>query len=184
MRVFWAVIMLLLVWTGAAAAGEAAALWEALRQGQAVALVRHAEAPGAGDPPGFRLDDCASQRNLSDAGRNQARRLGNAFRQHGIDRALVLTSAWCRARETAALMELGMPDVAPALASLHGRSAAREAQIAELKALIASLPEHRALVLVSHQATIAALVQTYPGSGEVVVVDRRSLQVLGRLTAR
>ena len=95
----------------------------------------------------------------------------------------MLTSAWCRARDTAALLDLGRPEAAPALASLHGRTDRREAQIAELKALIGSLPPNRALVLVSHQATISALVDIYPASGEVIVVDRRSLKTLGRLPA-
>lgn len=176
-------VFLLLCSAGPAAAEASEALWQALRQGSALALIRHAEAPGIGDPAGFRLDDCATQRNLSEAGRNQARRLGNAFRQHGIDQALVLTSAWCRARDTAALLDLGRPDVAPALASLHGRADQREAQIAELKALIGSLPPNRVLVLVSHQATISALVNASPASGEMIVVDRRSLRALGRLPA-
>lgn len=187
MRGLWISVVLLLAMLqvpgGPAAANGDVVLWDALRQGRAVALIRHAEAPGIGDPPNFRLDDCATQRNLSEAGRGQARRLGDGFRRYGIDQAMVLTSAWCRARETAVLMELGQPEVAPALASLHGRSGARQAQVSELKALIASLPENRALVLVTHQATIAALVQARPASGEIVVVDRRSLQVLGRLGA-
>ena len=181
MRASAILAVFLLLWPSGAMADEA--LWQALRQGSAVALIRHAEAPGTGDPAGFRLDDCATQRNLSETGRNQARRLGNAFRQHGIDGALVLTSAWCRARDTAALLDLGRPEAAPALASLHGRTDRREAQIAELKALIGSLPPNRVLVLVSHQATISALVDIYPASGEVIVVDRRSLKTLGRLPA-
>lgn len=181
MRAAARMAVFLLLWPSVAIADEA--LWQALRQGSAVALIRHAEAPGTGDPAGFRLDDCATQRNLSAAGRNQARRLGDAFRQHGIDAALVLTSAWCRARDTAALLELGRPEAAPALASLHGRADRRDAQMAELKALIGSLPPNRALVLVSHQATIAALANAHPASGEVIVVDRRSLQALGRLSA-
>ena len=180
MRIVTIMAVFLLLWPPGAVGSET--LWQALRQGSAVALIRHAEAPGTGDPAGFRLDDCATQRNLSEAGRDQARRLGNAFRQHGIDRALVLTSAWCRAHDTAALLDLGQPEVAPALASLHGRADRRDAQVAELKALIGSLPPNRALVLVSHQATIAALVNTYPASGEVIVVDRFKLQALGRLS--
>ena len=181
MRTSAILAVFLLLWPSGAVADEA--LWQALRQGSAVALIRHAEAPGTGDPAGFRLDDCATQRNLSEAGQNQARRLGNAFRQHGIDQALVLTSAWCRARDTAALLDLGQPEAAPALASLHGQSGRRDAQVAELKALIRSLPPNRVLVLVSHQATISALVNVHPASGEVIVVDRRSLQALGRLPA-
>lgn len=184
MRVGAIIAVFLLLWPFRPALAETQdMLWQALRQGRAVALIRHAEAPGIGDPADFRLDDCVTQRNLSEAGRNQARQLGNLFRRHGIDQALVLTSAWCRARDTAALLDLGRPEVAPALASLHGRADRREAQVAELRALIGSLPPNRALVLVSHQATIAALVNVHPGSGEIVVVDRHALKALGRLPA-
>lgn len=163
-------------------AGEDAALWQALRDGRAVALLRHAEAPGTGDPPDFRLDDCATQRNLSEAGRRQAQALGDLFRRNGIDRAVVLSSAWCRARDTATLMDLGRVEVAPALASLHGRSEHRDAQIAELRRLIDGLPPNRPAILASHQATIAALTGVYPGNGGIVVVERRDgLPVMGRL---
>jgi len=64
--------------------------WQALRSGTAVGLLRHATAPGIGDPAHFRLDDCATQRNLSEAGRQQARAIGSAFRRNGITRARVL----------------------------------------------------------------------------------------------
>lgn len=184
MRRLWIMAAVMLLWPfGPVEAADEAALWQALRQGSAVALIRHAEAPGTGDPADFRLDDCATQRNLSEAGRDQARRLGNAFRRRGIDQALILTSAWCRARDTATLLDLGRPEVAPSLASLHGRADRRQAQIAELRALIGSLPPNRVLVLVSHQATIAALTDVNPASGEAVIVDRRSLAVRGRLAA-
>lgn len=174
-------IVMLLWHVGPAAANGDAALWQALREGRAVALIRHAEAPGTGDPPGFRLDDCATQRNLSPAGREQARRFGNAFRQNGIDSALVLSSAWCRAQDTARLLDLGRVEIAPALASLQGRQENRGPQTAELRALIGSLPEGRPAVLVSHGATISAFTNAYPQSGEAIVIERRTREVLGRL---
>ncbi|MFN0164057.1 MAG: histidine phosphatase family protein, partial [Burkholderiales bacterium] len=76
---------------------------QALRSGGVVLLIRHASAPGTGDPPGFRLDDCATQRNLSDAGRFEARALGERLKKLGVTNAEVLTSQWCRCRETARL---------------------------------------------------------------------------------
>src|SRR5690606_18848597 len=79
-------------------------LWERLRAGGLVLLMRHAETtPGTGDPPGFRLEDCATQRNLSIAGREQARAVGAALARRGVKIATVLSSPWCRARETAML---------------------------------------------------------------------------------
>ncbi|WP_298722810.1 histidine phosphatase family protein [uncultured Ferrovibrio sp.] len=180
-RLIHCVVVLLLWPICPAVASDDGSLWQALRERRAAALIRHAEAPGIGDPPGFRLDDCSTQRNLSEAGRNQARRFGNEFRRNGVDAALVLSSAWCRAQDTARLLDLGRVEVAPALASLHGRPERRAAQMAELRALIHSLPEDRPVILISHHATIGAFTEAYPQNGEAIVIDRRSLAVLGRL---
>ena len=108
-------IVLLVLWVSSAAVAEDAAaqediatLWAALRAGGHVALVRHgATAGGAGDPPGFRLDDCATQRNLTDKGRAEARRLGDQFRSEDVAVGKLMSSQWCRCQETAALMDLG-----------------------------------------------------------------------------
>src|SRR5262247_1204536 len=82
--------------------------WAALVSGSHVALVRHGNAPpGYGDPPGFKIDDCSTQRNLDDRGRAQAKALGAAFRQHGVGVDKVLSSPWCRCLETAELLALG-----------------------------------------------------------------------------
>lgn len=83
--------------------------WSLLQQGDRgyVVMMRHALAPGTGDPPNFRLEDCSTQRNLSAQGRAQARRIGEAFRRRGIKVARVLSSQWCRCLETARLMNLG-----------------------------------------------------------------------------
>jgi broad specificity phosphatase PhoE len=157
-------------------------LWQALRGGDAVALVRHAEAPGSGDPPGFRLDDCGTQRNLSAEGRAQAARLGEAFRREGIAGAEIRSSAWCRCRETATGLALGPVEVAPVLNSFYGSPAAATEVTAGLRALIGNLPRSRAAVLVTHQVNITALTGIYPRSGEAIVVQRDGFAVLGRLT--
>src|SRR5258708_39328493 len=82
--------------------------WAALVSGRHVALVRHGNAPpGYGDPPGFKIDDCATQRNLDEKGRTQARALGEAFRRHGVPADRILSSPWCRCLETARLMAVG-----------------------------------------------------------------------------
>src|SRR5690606_14411439 len=73
--------------------------WSLLRQRGYAVLMRHSDAPGYGDPPGYRLDDCATQRNLSEEGRAHARRIGESFRERGVRFDRVLTSPWCRCKE-------------------------------------------------------------------------------------
>ena len=162
------------------------AIWSALERPGHVVLMRHADAPGTGDPAGFRIGDCATQRNLGEAGRAQARRWGERFRQKGIAVSLVLTSQWCRARETAELMAVGPIEEAPAaLNSFFGRPGEREAATEALKARLAALPVGAAtVVLVTHQVNITALTGVFPQSGEAVILRRGeggSFQPLGRL---
>lgn len=107
-------------------AGEADAL-AALRGGGVVAAFRHALAPGTFDPPGFRLDDCRTQRNLNDAGRAQARQLGDWFRRHGLQPAAVRSSPWCRCIDTATLA-FGRNEVWAPLSSPVGSSDDRRAE--------------------------------------------------------
>ena len=107
-------IVLAIAATAPAAKADEAALWEALRDGGHVALLRHALAPGTGDPVDFTLGDCTTQRNLSDEGSAQARRIGQRFRDNGIEAARVYTSQWCRCVETAELLDLGPVSEQPA----------------------------------------------------------------------
>ena len=88
-------------WAGAAHASEA--VWDALRVPGSVVIVRHSYAPGGFDPPDSKLEDCATQRNLDDNGRAQARRMGEAFRAHGITVGAVRSSPRCRCLDTARL---------------------------------------------------------------------------------
>ncbi len=143
---------------------------EALREPGAVALLRHADAPGTGDPAGFALGDCATQRNLGDAGRAQARAIGARLRRAGV-RARVFSSAWCRTRETADLLGLGPVTLLPALNSFFQDSAAGPAQTEALRRFIADWTGGP-LILVTHQVNITALTGVYPRSGELVLLRR------------
>jgi phosphohistidine phosphatase SixA len=162
-------------------------VWAAARQREAVLLMRHATAPGIGDPPDFRLDDCATQRNLSEAGRAEARAIGATLRANGITAASVWSSAWCRCLETAALLELGPVQRLPQLNSFFTRGDEAAAQTAALRAWIADQPaETGPLVLVSHQVNITALTGLNTRPGETVVALRapdRALKVIGILPA-
>lgn len=150
-------------------ASEAA--WSALAKPGAVAIMRHAIAPGFGDPAEFRIGDCATQRNLDAAGRRQAQAVGEAMRQRGVVFDRVLTSQWCRCRETAALLGFGPPVDFPALNSFFRDRSTREAQTAETRAMLAARDIGERVMLVTHQVNIAALTGRSVASGEVLVLN-------------
>ena len=147
------------------------ALWAALADGGHVALMRHAQAPGTGDPENFRLEDCSTQRNLDETGRDQARRTGEAFRERGVDVGQVLSSQWCRCLETAELLALGEVVPFPPLNSFFGDRARGPEQTEAVRALLANADaEGPSLVMVTHQVNITALTGIFPRSGEIVVL--------------
>lgn len=168
--------------TGAARAEEA--LWAALRQPGHFVLMRHALAPGGGDPANFRLEDCATQRNLSDAGRAQARRTGETFRARGIAEAAVFSSQWCRCLETARLLGLGDVTPLPSLNSFFDDRNQGPAYIEQLRRDLGALDLSRPAILVTHQVTITGFAGVFPASGEMVVMGRKpdgSFETLGTL---
>jgi phosphohistidine phosphatase SixA len=158
--------------------------WNKLANPGTHILMRHAEAPGTGDPANFRLGDCSTQRNLSEEGREQARSIGRTIRDRGIRVDHVLTSQWCRTADTAALLELGPVREAPALNSFFAGADTSAEQSADVRRILAGLDEagERA-VLVTHQVNITALTGVFPASGEMIVVGLvgEDVKVLGRL---
>ena len=179
-------ILLLLLVQPQAFAQDAEAAWAALRQGGHVALVRHALAAGTGDPASFRLDDCATQRNLSPAGRAQAKAIGGSIRWHGVGVDGVYSSQWCRCLETARLLGLGEVIALPALNSFFTEPEREPRQMGELRAWLADQPRAGAILLVTHQVVITALTGIVPASGEIVVVrptQAGDLEFVGRIPA-
>jgi len=158
------------------------AAWEALRNG-GIALFRHANAPGTGDPPGMRLGDCSTQRNLDDRGRIQARRIGQAFRSRNIQVGAVLASEWCRALETAELAFPGMARGEPVFNSFFDEPEASEPQTATARGLLARWRGPGALFITTHQVNIRALTGLSPSSGEGVVLKpaEDGFSVVGRI---
>jgi broad specificity phosphatase PhoE len=147
--------------------------WALLRQPGHVVFMRHSDAPGSGgygDPPGYRLDDCATQRNLSDEGRAHARRTGEAFRKHGLTFDRVLTSPWCRCKETAQLAIGKEAEIFAPLSNLVGRFEHRDEQVKALKAYLAGLQPNVRVLFVTHGIVINALTGVSPASGEMVIV--------------
>ena len=168
----------------AGASERESVLWSALRGGGHAILLRHALAPGTGDPPGFRLDDCGTQRNLSNEGRAQAAAIGKAFRDNGVPVGRVLTSQWCRCRETAVLLALGPVEDYPALNSFYSDRSSAEEQTAALARFVGGPIEGPNIILVTHQVNITELTGVFPSSGEAVVVrpdGKGSFVVVGRL---
>lgn len=161
-----AALTLLFLSLAPAAHAEPAAL--AKKMGADVLFLRHALAPGTGDPTNFRLGDCSTQRNLSAEGRAQARAIGDAIRASNLPVAQVLTSQWCRARETADLLALGSPVEEPGLNSFFGNPDARSPTLDRLRQALATLPEG-ITVMVTHQVVITAITgQTVPSGGAVL----------------
>lgn len=165
-------------------AADESALWAELRTGGAFAIMRHALAPGTGDPETVVIGDCTTQRNLSEDGRAQSRETGNRFRAYGIPAARVFTSAWCRCEETAELLRIGTVTVLPPLNSFFGTSGRAAPQTAALNAWLVKNVRGAPLVLVTHQVNITALTKVYPRSGEIVVArldDSGNIRVLGTI---
>jgi phosphohistidine phosphatase SixA len=185
-RIRFALFAMLLGFCAAAdiAGADEAAAWAALHAGRHVALMRHTDAPGgAGDPAGFRLDDCATQRNLSARGRADALRIGARLRSDGIAVERILSSPWCRCIDTATLLELGPVEAEPTFGNVVVLSDQKESLTAGARAVIDKWTGRGILFVVTHGANIFALTGISPASGEIVVVRSGSggSESVGRL---
>jgi phosphohistidine phosphatase SixA len=159
---------------------------ERLKTGGHILLIRHALAPGSGDPKDFQIGDCSTQRNLDETGRAQARSIGNWFRSKGVASARVYSSQWCRCLETAELIQLGSVEELPALNSFFERPREREPNISALKNFISRQPmDGELIVFVTHFVTIGAMTGESVSSGTGVLLELKEdtpYEVVGRLT--
>ncbi|GGY35715.1 histidine phosphatase family protein [Pseudoduganella albidiflava] len=167
------------------ARADEAGLWKRLAGGGHVVVMRHAvTTPGIGDPAGFRLGDCATQRNLSPAGRADAAAIGAAFRRHAVPVGHVLASRWCRCVDTAELA-FGRVEPAPMVDSIWQEDAAvADRKTAAVRQYVAAYRAPGNLVLVTHDVNVRALTGTSLSQGEMVVARARtdgSLEVVGTL---
>ncbi len=148
-------------------------------------MVRHAIAPGNGDPPNFNIGDCSTQRNLDDSGRTQARRIGRWLRSNGINSARIYSSQWCRCLETAKLIDLGSVQELAGLNSFYEKIQDREPNLQALNEFILQQPvKGELIILVTHFVTIGAIADTSVSSGEGVLLELhkdKSYTVVGRL---
>ncbi|KXO07076.1 hypothetical protein J122_3571 [Marinobacter excellens LAMA 842] len=144
--------------------------WTALAEGRAVLMMRHALAPGTGDPGGFDLEDCSTQRNLNSVGREQARSWKPFLESRGIAEARVFSSQWCRCLDTAREMEMGEVTGWPALNSFFRNRGDGDTQTRQTIALVNELEPGAAVILVSHQVNVTALTGVFPASNEGVIL--------------
>jgi broad specificity phosphatase PhoE len=150
---------------------EDAVLWNSLRSGEHFAMLRHAIAPGTGDPSGFKLDNCRTQRNLSEEARNQAVKIGKLFRENEIQTARVFSSQWCRCLETAKLLERGPVQPLSSLNAFNNYQY-RESQTQKPTEWLHKQNLDPPLVLGTHQVNITALSHVSPSSGERAIIHR------------
>lgn len=158
-------------------------------EGRQIMMIRHAYAPGTGDPANFRIGDCSTQRNLNGEGREQARKLGAHIRAQGIKRARVLTSQWCRCSETAALLDLGPVEEFTGLNSFYTMPEKKDEWLTELRGMLARLDRQTDMpvILVTHAVTISAIAGTSASSGGAILLDLNGTgapDFAGRVTVR
>ena len=186
---FSLLVLLAIVPFGAAGSARADVPLDRLDDGGMVLMLRHALAPGTGDPAGFRLEDCSTQRTLNQTGRDQARAIGAALRRAGITEARVFSSQWCRCLSTAELLGVGPVQDLPALNSFFGPNRSmRDERMRALRAFLADQPtDGGPIVLVTHQVTVTALTGDFVRSGEGRLLKLNGSgapEVVGSVTVR
>ena len=152
-----------------------------LKDGEKLIFIRHAYAPGNGDPSNFNLDDCSTQRNLSEDGKKQAKYIGDFFIRNKIKIDKVLSSEWCRCKETA---QIAFEDFSTKnfLNSFYSSKYAKnkKKQVKELNEYVKKFKSNKNLVLVTHYVLISEVLNYAPSSGEIVVSDK-NLNIIGTI---
>jgi len=152
-----------------------------LEDGGKLIFIRHAYAPGNGDPTGFNLNDCSTQRNLSDDGRKQAQRIGEFFTKNKIEIDKVLSSEWCRCKETAKIAFKNY-STNSFLNSFYSSkfSKNKDKQVKAFNYYIKNLESKKNLIFVTHYVFISEVLNYGPSSGEIVVSDK-NLNIIGSI---
>tara|TARA_B110000971_G_scaffold77427_1_gene79518 strand:- start:430 stop:1005 length:576 start_codon:yes stop_codon:yes gene_type:complete len=157
-------------------------IWEEAREGNKVILIRHALAPGGGDPAGFKINDCNTQRNLNKVGINQSKKIGKIFRDNKIPIDIILSSEWCRCKDTA-FHAFGRFKEFSALNSTFSYPFIKN-ETRQIKAIKKYLKnwngKGKNLILVTHYSIITAITDAGPSSGEIVITDN-NLNVIGTI---
>ena len=145
-----------------------------LKEGNKLIFIRHAYAPGGGDPDNFDINDCNTQRNLSESGRQQAKNISNFFIENQINFKKVYSSEWCRCKETAKIA-FGNFETKNFLNSFFSQKFAknRKKQMNDLNNFVDNYKDDGNLVFVTHYVVISEALNYAPSSGEIVVADKK-----------
>ena len=144
-----------------------------LEDGGKLIFIRHAYAPGNGDPNNFNLNDCSTQRNLNKEGREQAQHIGKFFKKNNIEIDKVLSSEWCRCKETAKIAFKNF-STNNFLNSFYSSKYAKnkDKQIKALNDYLRKFQSDKNLILITHYVLISEVLNYAPSSGEIVVSDK------------
>ncbi len=172
MRLFYIILLIFLILTNGIKADTETQVLKNLKNGGNLIFIRHAYAPGGGDPDNFDLNDCSTQRNLSETGREQAKKIGKFFHKNQIPIDKVISSEWCRCKETAeiAFKRFETKDFLNSFFSKKF-SKNRTKQIEDLNKYIDRWDSSKNLVLVTHYVLITVVLNYAPSSGEIVISD-------------
>ena len=148
--------------------------WKPAKDGNKIILIRHALAPGGGDPEGFKLKDCSTQRNLNQAGINQSKRIGNLFKRNNIPIDKVLSSQWCRCKDTATYAFKNYKEFSALNSTFQSfNDEKNKKQLQELKKFVRNWSGNGGnLVLITHYIIITSVTDAVPRSGEIVIIDK------------
>ena len=149
-------------------------IWDEARKGNKVILIRHALAPGGGDPAGFKINDCKTQRNLNEVGINQSKKIGKIFKDNKIPIDIVLSSEWCRCKDTAFHAFETFNEFSALNSTFSNPYIKNETrQIKEIKKYLKNWDDKgKNLILVTHYSIITAITNAAPSSGEIVIADK------------
>ena len=157
-------------------------LWKIAQEGDKIILIRHSLAPGGGDPAGFKVDDCITQRNLNKTGINQSKKIGKLFKKNKVPIDQVLSSQWCRCKDTAKYAFGDYKEFTALNSTFQSPYNKNEAkQLKELYKFVNQWESNgKNLVLVTHYSIITAVTNAVPSSGELVITNR-DFEVLGTI---
>ena len=179
MKKLISVAFLILLWSNPAYSDEK--IINSLKEGGKLIFVRHAIAPGNGDPADFKIDDCSTQRNLNKSGTNQSKIIGLFFKKNNIKIDRVLSSEWCRCKDTAELAFKNFKTFKPLNSFYDPRFADNEEkQIKDLKKFVKKWDSDKNIIFVTHYVVILSLLNIGVSSGEIVIADK-DLNVIGSI---
>ena len=174
MKFFNFLILIFISLTSSIKADLNKSLINQMKEGGKLIFIRHAYAPGGGDPNNFNLNDCSTQRNLSNEGKNQAKNIGEFFRKNKIKIKKVISSEWCRCKDTSSLA-FGSFETKNFLNSFYSSKFAKNknSQMLDLRKYIKNFKSKKNLVLVTHYVVISEALNYAPSSGEIVISDKK-----------